>query len=149
MSFFEQIPEWRPLFIWSLLCGEIRVLNKLEKVEDTLHRKGIIWAVMDLSRLKMVNIKASLFAVGMWKEVTVGDSQRTLISYLETLSVTQLDGQEPALTQAVCVCVIHQTCLYVCHISLFAVNSKYLTVSVGKNTKIFNIGSYVMTTVTM
>lgn len=28
-----------------------------------------------------------------------GHSQRTLISYLEMLSVTQLGGQEPALTQ--------------------------------------------------
>lgn len=41
------------------------MFNKLEKVEDTLHRKGVIAAVMDLSRLKMVNIRVSLFAAGM------------------------------------------------------------------------------------
>lgn len=32
------------------------------------------------------------------KEVMVGHSQRALISYLETLSVTQLDRQESSLT---------------------------------------------------
>lgn len=76
---------------------------------------------MDLSRLKMVNIRVGLFAAGMWKEVTVGDSQRTIISYLETLSVTQLDGQEPALTQAVWVSFNRHAVMYVtslCSLSL-------------------------------
>lgn len=41
------------------------MLNKLEKVEDMLHRKGVIGAVMDLSRLKMVNIRVGLFVAGM------------------------------------------------------------------------------------
>lgn len=62
--------------------------------------------VMDPSRLKMVNIQVNLFgrcAAGMCKEVMVGHSQRTIISYLEMLSVTQLAGQEPALTETECV----------------------------------------------
>lgn len=41
------------------------MLNKLEKVEDMLHREGVIGAVMDLSRLKMVNIRVGLIAAGM------------------------------------------------------------------------------------
>lgn len=147
MSSFEQIPERCPLYIWSLLCGGIRVLNKLEKVEDMLHRKGVIGAVMDLSRLKMVNIRVGLFVAGMWKEVMVGDSQRTIISYLETLSVTQLDGQEPALTQAVCASFNRHAFMYVTSLCTLAIQNT--TVSVTKNTKMFNIGGYIMTVMIM
>lgn len=42
MSSIEQIPEQCLLYIWSLLCGGIRVLDNLEKVEDTLHHEGVI-----------------------------------------------------------------------------------------------------------
>lgn len=110
MSSIEQIPEQCLLYIWSFLCGGIRVLDKLEKEEDMLHHDGVpiipSCLVMDPPRLKMVNIRVNLFgrcAAGMCEEVMVGHSQRTIISYLETLSVTQLDGQEPALTQTECV----------------------------------------------
>lgn len=63
-------------------------------------------------------------------------------------AITQLDGQELALTQAVCAS-FNWHALYVCHVSLFAVYSKYLTVSVTKNTKIFNTGSYIISVVIM
>lgn len=43
----------------------------------------------------------------------MGDSQRPIIGYLETLSVTQLDGQEPALTQAVCASFYRHAFMYV------------------------------------
>ncbi len=56
---------------------------------------------MDPQRFRMVNIRNCL----LWsmqgrnlEEVTVGHLQRALISYLETLSVTQLDRQESSLT---------------------------------------------------
>lgn len=126
MSSFEQIPERRLLYIWSLLCDGIRVLNKLEKVEDTLHRKGIIGGVIDLSRLKMVNIRVGLFVAGMWKEVMVGDSQRPIIGYLETLSVTQLDGQEPALMQAVCASFYWHAFMYVTSLCLLSIQNTSL-----------------------
>lgn len=125
MSSFEQIPERRPLYIWSLLCGGIRVFNKLEKVEDTLHRKGVIGAVMDLSRLKMVNIRVSLFAAGMWKEVTVGDSQWTIISYLETLSHNWMDRSLLWLRR----CVRHSTgmpCMSVTSLCLLCIQNTWL-----------------------
>lgn len=126
MSSFEQIPERRPLYIWSLLCDGIRVLNKLEKVEDTLHREGVIGAVMDLSRLKMVNSGVGLFVAGMWKEVTVGDSRRPIISYLQMLSVTQLDGQEPALTQAVCASFYRHAFMYVTSLCSLSIQNTWL-----------------------
>lgn len=78
-------------------------------------------SVMDLSRLKMVNIRVNLFgrcAAGMWEEVTLGHTQRTIISYLETLSVTQLDGQEPALTQTECVSFNRHAFMYVTSLCL-------------------------------
>lgn len=77
----------------------------------------------------------------------MGDSQRTIISYLETLSVTQLDGQEPALTQAVCASFNRHAFMYVTSLCTLAIQNT--TVSVTKNTKMFNIGGYIMTVMIM
>lgn len=85
--------------------------------------------VMDPSRLKMVNIRVNLFgrcAAGMWEEVTLGHSQRTIISYLETLSVTKLDGQEPALTQTECVSFNRHAFLHVTSLCLPSLQNIWL-----------------------
>lgn len=76
----------------------------------------------------------------------MGDSLRTIISYLETLSVRQLDGQETALTQAVCASFNRHAFMYVTSLcSLYC----YLAVLVTTNTEIFNIGGYIITAVIM
>lgn len=103
--------------------------------------------VMDLSRLKMVNIRVNLFgrcAAGMCEEVMVGHSQRTIISYLATLSHNLMDRSLLWLRRNVCNSTgmpLRISRPFVCR------HSKYLTVSFSKNTKVYNLWVYIISAV--
>lgn len=81
----------------------------MEKVEDMLHRKGVIGGcngpAEDFCGCYIYvcmywgeNRPSRMLQERNLKEVMVGHLQRALISYLEILSVTQLDRQESSLT---------------------------------------------------